>query len=136
MLEFYLLNITKNTSPFFIYHKEGLVSSKKVDFMQCEFEGVNCVINSITGSSFNSIILDNGYLIQKKRNYLNKGIVYELSFIEGYFSNNTSANELSSAKRKLSMHMKKFDEIFKESIFELLAPNERFKEFRQYLLNQ
>ncbi|MFA5332903.1 MAG: hypothetical protein WC376_00200 [Candidatus Nanoarchaeia archaeon] len=136
MLEFYLLNITKNNSPFFIYHKEGLVPSNKVDFMQCEFEGINCVINSITGSSFNSIILENGYLVQKKRNYLNKGNVYELSFIEGYFSKNTNLNELSIAKRKLSIHMKKFDELFKESIFELLAPNEKFKEFGQYLLGQ
>lgn len=136
MLEFYLLNITKDSKSFFIHHKEGLIPKEKIDYMQCEFEGINCVIYSITCSSFESIILENGYLIQKKKNYSNDGKICELSFVEGYFSKNKSTNELSNAKRKLSTHIKKFDEIVQDSIFDNLIPNEKFKEFRNYLISQ
>jgi hypothetical protein len=133
MPELYLFNIEKNNTPFFIYHKKQLESDQNSDFIQCDLGPLNCLIYGITNSNFDTMILKNGYLLQKQKNYFFKEQRYEFSFIEGYYSKKTSAKELTQTKRYFSNHLAKFEEILATSMFDFKCPHTQLSNFEQYL---
>ncbi len=129
-----MLIIERNESPYFIYSKCNGI--KPAEIVQCEAQSLEAIISSLSGCGFRQINLENGYIFNKNKNYVNKERCCELSFKEVYLSNNKSLKEQSLLKEQMDSHIKKFEEIVSDSIYILSTPFRQFEEFKEYLSSQ
>ncbi len=104
--------------------------------MQCESQGLEVIIKSLSGCNFYKICLENGYIFNKNKNYTNGEKCCSLSFKEFYLSKNKSLKEQSKLKEKMDNHIKKFEELISDSIYIISTPIDKFQEFKKYLSTQ
>ncbi len=129
-----MLIIEKNENPYFIYSKYN--SEKPEEFIQCEIQGLEAIIKSLSSCNFCQIHLEKGYIFNKNKNYTKGEQCCNLSFKEIYLSENKSLKEQSKLKEKMDNHIKKFEEIISDSIYILSVPLNKFQEFKEYLSSQ
>jgi imidazoleglycerol phosphate synthase glutamine amidotransferase subunit HisH len=136
MVEFYLINITRNNNPLFFYHKNEIEEKNHCDLMPCELDSMDCMLYEIAKSDYKFITLENGFLLKKKKEYVHNKKKYEFSFVEAYYMNRTGPKSLEVVKKKLTTHINKFEKILKESMFDIQFTKEKKQEFKIYLLTQ